>query len=63
VRRKTIELLARELADERRGGEAVGLLEESLAAFERTGEAGTEEAAIAGDLLAECRAQARGEVR
>jgi hypothetical protein len=63
VRRKTIELLARELADERRGGEAVALLEESLAAFERTGELGTEEAARAGDLLAECRAQARGEGR
>ncbi len=63
VRRKTIELLATELADERRGGEAVALLEESLAGFERAGELDAPDAARAGHLLAECRAQAQEEAR
>jgi hypothetical protein len=58
VRRSTIEILASELADERRGAEAVPLLEESIAAYERVAEADTPAAARARDLLAICRAQA-----
>jgi tetratricopeptide (TPR) repeat protein len=60
VRRKSIELLATELAAERRGAEAVPLLEESVESFERVHEGETAEAARARDLLAECRAQAGG---
>lgn len=57
VRRHTIEILASELADEHRGGEAIPLLEESLSTFERLAEAETPAAARARDLLETCRAQ------
>jgi tetratricopeptide (TPR) repeat protein len=63
VRRKTIELLASELADENRGGEAVTLLEESVATFERVDEATTPEAERARELLGRCRDQAEGTTR
>src|SRR6185436_4964393 len=58
VRRKSIELLATELAAERRGGEAVELLEESIATFERVEEGTSPEAGRARELFAQCRAQA-----
>jgi hypothetical protein len=58
IRRMTIELLATELVEEKRGGEAVALLEESVATFERVDEAATLGAARARELLAQCRAQA-----
>jgi hypothetical protein len=57
IRRRTIELLASELAAERRGAEAVALLEESVAAFERAGQGQTPDAERARTLLADCRAQ------
>jgi hypothetical protein len=60
VRRRTIELLATELAEEARGGEAVALLEESVATYERVDESATPEAALARELLDRCRAQADG---
>lgn len=58
VRRRTIELLASQLADENRGGEAVELLEESVATFERVDETATPEAARARELLGRCQDQA-----
>ena len=58
VRLKTIELLASELAAQKRGGEAIELLEESLATFERIEEPATPSADRARELLALCRDQA-----
>jgi tetratricopeptide (TPR) repeat protein/predicted Ser/Thr protein kinase len=55
---RTIELLASELADQHRGGEAVALLEESVATFERVHETATPEAERARELLGRCRGQA-----
>jgi tetratricopeptide (TPR) repeat protein len=57
VRQKTIELLAAELVDDRRGGEAVALLEESLATYKRRGDEDKPEALRASELLDECRRQ------
>jgi serine/threonine-protein kinase len=61
VRRRTIELLAAELIEARRGAEAIPLLEESVATFERVDEGDSPEAAHARELLAECRSQAAPE--
>jgi serine/threonine protein kinase len=55
VRQRTIEMLAEELLQERRGGEAVGLLEESLQTFARQGESDSTEAGRANELLVACR--------
>jgi hypothetical protein len=63
VRQRTIELLATQLADEDRGGEAVALLEESLATYERIDEAETPEAEQTRGLLERCRGQADGTPR
>jgi len=60
VRRKSIELLAGELAEHQRGKEVLPLLEESLATYERVQEAGTPEAQRTRELLECCRAQAGG---
>jgi len=57
VRRRTIEILAGALAESHRGGEAIPLLEESIAAYERVAEADTPDAARARELLETCRGQ------
>jgi len=58
VRQRTIEMLAEQLLHERRGDEAVELLEESLQTFERQGAAGSAEAGRASELLVACRENA-----
>jgi tetratricopeptide (TPR) repeat protein/predicted Ser/Thr protein kinase len=57
VRQTTLELLAAELVDDRRGGEAVPLLEESLATYKRRGDEDKPEALHASELLDACRRQ------
>jgi hypothetical protein len=57
VRQRTIELLSQSLFEQGRGGDAVELLEESIATFERQGASTSSEAERANQLLAACRAQ------
>jgi hypothetical protein len=57
VRQTTIELFASEMCAQKRGGEAVALLEESLERYKSRGAERTAEALRAGELLERCRGQ------